>query len=52
MTIRKVFCNNSGGTLLISIPRDCAKEMGLTRDDNVNIKLAGTTLHVTKVLLQ
>lgn len=51
MTIRKVFCNNVGGTLLVSIPVTYAREMGLTKEDNVNITLSGKTLHVTKVML-
>ena len=52
MTIRKVYTNNSAGTLLISIPIDYARTMGLTKEDNVNITLVGSTLYVTKVHLE
>lgn len=49
--IRKIF-QNGGGTYLVSIPLDYVKEMGLTKEDSVNITLAGNTLHVAKVVLQ
>ncbi|HEY3390335.1 MAG TPA: hypothetical protein VGK38_12225 [Prolixibacteraceae bacterium] len=48
--IRKIF-QNGGGTYLMSIPLDYVKEMGLTKDDNVNITISGNTLHVTKVII-
>ena len=49
--IRKVFQNNNG-TFLMSIPIGYVREMKLTKDDSVNITLAGNTLHITKVVLQ
>jgi hypothetical protein len=49
--IRKIF-QNGGGTYLVSIPLDYVREMGLTKEDNVNIERVGNTLHVTKVVLQ
>jgi len=49
--IRKIFQNNNG-TFLMSIPIDYVREMGLTKDDAVNVTLIGTTLHVTKVHLE
>lgn len=49
--IRKCFSNNSAGTILISIPAAYTREMGLTKEDNVNVTLAGNTLHITKVKL-
>jgi antitoxin component of MazEF toxin-antitoxin module len=49
--IRKVF-QNSNGTYLMSIPIDYVREMGLTKDDAVNVTLAGTTLHVTKIHIE
>ena len=49
--IRKVF-QNSNGTYLVSIPIEFVREMGLTKEDSVNITLAGNTLHVAKVVLQ
>ena len=49
--IRKIFQNNNG-TYLMSIPIGYVREMGLTKDDAVNVTLVGTTLHVTKVVLQ
>ncbi|MGB9940273.1 hypothetical protein [Methanosarcina sp.] len=50
--IRKVYSNNSAGTLIISVPAKFTKEMGLTKEDNVNIELVGKALHVSKVILQ
>jgi antitoxin component of MazEF toxin-antitoxin module len=48
--IRKIFQNNNG-TYLMSIPIDYVREMGLTKDDAVNVTLVGMTLHVTKIKL-
>lgn len=49
--IRKIF-QNGGGTYLVSIPLNFVREMGLTKDDSVNITISGNTLHVTKVQLE
>jgi|GEM_PF-4550754 len=48
--IRKIV-QNSNGTYLMSILVEFVREMGLTKADSVNITLAGTTLHVTKIHL-
>ncbi|WP_196296924.1 hypothetical protein [Methanosarcina mazei] len=50
--IRKVYASNQFGTIVMSIPADFVRKMGLTGDSNVNIELVGNTLHVTKVCLQ
>lgn len=49
--IRKAFCTNNAGTIAITIPATLAREMELTKEDNVNIVLVGKTLHITKVVL-
>jgi antitoxin component of MazEF toxin-antitoxin module len=47
--IRKAFRLNDFGSIGISIPAKLARDIGLTKEDNVSIILVGQTLHITKV---
>jgi hypothetical protein len=41
--IRKIFQNGNTGVFLMSIPIDYVREMGLTKEDSVNVTLVGKT---------